>query len=356
MTNPLVLDNPSSSNGVKEEKKVDIAEVQNKVNSKIPSDYIPITLESNGRLDAPKVLHFRDFSMDDALELNVLDRDDQLKALVAVLNNMVYEEFDCKNLHVKELMQILYTIHGTFISSKISKEYYINEDLPEGKEEGQLSHPDNIDKVEIVLSKLKTQNIDEDSKGKRREVKFKEPFTFVDTVKKTRMKFRLSRVGDLLFAQEYCNTLYEDELKRFKPLKRALEKLRDIEDAEEKSLRIDEMISQNEDEYEDYMSFIQKYDMTYIKLIQALQIVGIDDVVFNTIDEKLEAYKNNISETLWTTYSEMTAEYNFGIIEKYSFFCDKLSKNITRRFSFQLLDFLPDIEQDYSKRYNLRFD
>jgi hypothetical protein len=71
---------------------------------------------------------------------------------------------------------------------------------------------------------------------------------------------------------------------------------------------------------------------------------------------KLEAYKNNVSETVWPYYKEIVNEYNFGIIDRYSFFCEDLQKNISRRLSFQLLDFLPDIEQDYSKRYTVSFD
>ena len=359
MKNPLVLDeeiSPALAKKPVKEKKVDNAEIEKKSKEKIPNDYIPIKLASNGKLDAPKVLHFRDFSMDDALELNVLDEDDRLKALISVISGMCYENFDCTNLNIRELIQILFTIHITFISSKMRKEYYIDETLPEGKEEGQLDHPSNVDEIDIALTKLLVQDIDDNPDGSSKELKFKEPFTLTDTVKKTKAKLRLSRIKDILLAQEHCNTKFEDELKRFKPLKKALYKLIDIDDKEERNAELEKLIEDNEDDYEDYQNFINKYDKEYIRILQSQQIVAIDGVELKTLEEKIEAYKTNVSETLWSRYNEVVNEYVFGILDKYTFYCDKLQKNITRRFLFQYMDFLPDIDKDHSKRYHLSFD
>lgn len=348
---PLILEEDLIS------KTVDVQEVEQKAKSKIPNDYIAIKLLSNGKLSAPKTLYFRDYSMDDALELNVLDEEDQLKALVSVFNSMVYEkDFDCNNLHIKELMQIMYSLHGAFISNKIEMEYHINEDLEAGVKEGQLDHPSNIDTVDIHLNKLGTKHIDEDYEGKTMEKKFKEPFTLTDTVKKTKMKFRFNRLGDLLFAQEYCNTKYEELLAKFKPLKKALYKLNDIKDKEERKIALDKLIDDNEDEYDDYYAFMMMYDKDYVKVLQALQIVAVNDVELKTIQEKLEAYKTNVSESLWKMYNKVCTDYDFGILDKYTFYSDKLQKNITRRFRFQYMDFLPDTNKDISERFTVQFD
>lgn len=362
---PLVLDveetisstsTKKASPSQKQQKEVSVETIEKKIKEKIPNDYIPIKLPTNGRLDAPKILHFRDFTMDDALELNVLDEDDKLKAIISVLNNMVFEDFDCSNLHIKELIFILLSIHGTFISNKIEKSYYIDDTLDEGTKEGELNHSSNIGRIEIPISKLQIQNIDETYEGKNRETKFKEPFTIIDPVKKTKMKFRLSRIGDLLFAQEYCNDLFEEELIEFKPLKKALVSVAEIENIEDRNNKLEELIDNDEDNYEKYKKFLHKKDLAYIKIIQALQIVEINGEVLDTIEQKLKAYRENVSETVWPFYNSIIEEYNFGIIENYSFFCDELQKTITRRVSFQYLDFLPDIEQDYSKRYSVSFD
>ncbi len=198
------------------------------VTPKIPNEYIPITLPTLGKLSAPKVLHFRDYTMSDALELNVLDEDERLKALVTVLNNMCYEKFDCSQLHINELMVVLYTIHATFISNRIEKEYYIDDMLPDGKEEGQLQHPDNISSVDLFINKFDIKTIDEDEEGNKLKLEFKEPFSFIDDITKNKLTFRLSRVEDLLLAQDHCNEVFEKELFRFKPLKRQIESLKKI--------------------------------------------------------------------------------------------------------------------------------
>ena len=349
MKSPLVL-NPEA------EPEVNVEQVKQKIKQKIPNDYIPIKLESNGKLTAPRILHFRDYTMDDALELNVHDPDDQLKALITVLNNMVFEEFDCSNLHVKELIQILYTIQGTFISSKIEKEYYVNLDLPEGTDEGQLDHPSNTHSIDINISKLKVQNIDETLDGKTREKKFSEPFTLTDTVKKTKMKFRLSRIGDLLFAKEYCDQKYETELFKYRPLKREIYKISQIKNKEDRVESLNKVITDNPDDYEEYMKFLNTYDKYYVRIIQALQVVSVNDVVCDTIEKQIEAYKTNISETLWQMYNSISVEYNFGLLDEYTFYSEEVGTNITRKFQFEFMDFLPNPDKDYSKRYTVQFD
>lgn len=353
--NPLVL-NP-------EEDKKEVQENTNNIKvdtivstPKIPNDYIPIQLPSLGKLSAPKILHFRDYTMNDALELNVLDEDDQLSAIITVLNNMCYEDFDCANLHVKEMMHILYTIHATFISNNMEKEYYIDENLPEGNEEGQLNHPSNIGVVTIKLNKLNTKTINEDFEGHIIEKKFKEPFTFTDTVKKIKMKFRLNRVGDLLIAKEYCDKKYEDDLIRFRPLKRNIYKLQEIKDVTKRNEELDNIISENEKEYEEYRKFLITYESDYVRVLQSLQIVGINDTIFETLEEKLQAYRNNISEILWKQYNKVQNTYDFGILENYTFFCEYNQKNITRRFLFQFLDFIPNPDAEYGARFDLSFD
>lgn len=351
---PLVI--PEIENQKNIVDGVDLNQVEKNIN-KIPNDYIEIKLASNGKLDAFKTLHFRDYSMDDALELNVLEEEDRLKALIKVLNNMIYEkEFDCKNFHIKELIQTLYTIHIAFISNKMEKEYYIDENLIEGYEEGQLYHEKNIDKIDIQLNKLNILNIDETINGEKKEQKFKEPFTVFDKIKKQKVTFRLSRVGDLLFAQEFCNEKYNTELFKYKPLKKALKKLEDIKDRKEKEETLNKLIENNSEEYENYMKFIIQYDSDYIRIVQALTIIAINDKKLETVADQLEAYRTNVSTTLWQYYNEKCEEYDFGIMDKYTFYSEVLKKNVTRRFQFQLLDFLPDTNKNYSDRFTVSFN
>jgi hypothetical protein len=360
MGSPLILDDTPFPKIKKRidavSQEVDLEKIEEKTKTRVPNDYIEVRLKSLGRLDAPKVLHFRDYTMADALELNVYDDEDRLKALISVLNNMVFEEFDCAKLHPKELMQIVYEINKVFISSKMDKPYYIDDQLPEGTEQGQLRHSSNIAMVEINILKLLLQNIDEDSKGKPRDIKFKEPFTIIDKVKQTRAQFRLSRIGDLVFAQEYCNEVFADELSKFKNLKRAVKKIKDdCKTEKEYEDRLNQLIDSDLDTYEEYAEFQNKQGKVFVTIMNAQQIISIDGVVLNTIEEKLNAYRNNISQTMWDSHTSVIEEYNFGILENYTFFSDVLKKNITRRFLLELVDFLPNPEKNYRTRYSVEF-
>ena len=346
---PLVLE---------EDKKEEIntENIKKEVDNSPPSNYIAIHLESNGLLDAPKVIYFRDYTMEDALELNTLDEEEQLEAIVRVLNNMVWGNFDCKNLHPKELAQIVYTIHGVFINSKIEKDYYYNLDLPEGRKKGELDHKDNIGTVEISINQIKTKNINKDINGSSIQEKFHEPFGIVDDITKNKIYFRLTRMYDLLFAKKYCDEKYIEELKTFAPYKRKLLRIRTIKDLEERNNELDKLIDEDYDGYKNYQKFMDKYSKEYAKIVQSSVIIGVNDKKFSSIEEKIEAYKQLVSQTLWPFYNETIDTYDFGILEDVTFFSDVLQKNVTRRFQFQFYDFLPDSKQNYSGRYHLQFD
>jgi len=181
---------------IAEDVESDISEGKNKV----PSQYVKVKFDSNGRLGYPKVLHFRDYSMDEALALDTYEEKDQFKALVYNFNNMNYEGFDCSELHIKDLMTVVYSIHARFIGSTIEKSFYINEELPEGKEEGQKDHLNNIGTYDVPLSSLKMKSIDEDPKGNKLQNLFKEPFRIFDAAYKQSILFRMPRVGDMIKA------------------------------------------------------------------------------------------------------------------------------------------------------------
>lgn len=340
---------------INNQKEHSSKKVENKI-EKIPNNYIPVYLPSEGKLSAPKVLHFRDYTMKDALELNTLDEDERFLALVSVLNNMCYEKFDCSNLHINELMIILFTIHATFISNKIEKEYYIDDTLPEGNGEGQLNHPSNIASVELFINKLKVKSIDMDEHDKEISIKFKEPFTITDNITKNTFKFRLSRVKDLLIAQEECKKIYEKELFLFRPIKQQLEMLRNINNAEQRKLKLDEFIEKNNKEYMDYYKFLHKYNEMYAMIVQAQQIIAVNNKELETIEDKLNAYKNDIPKDIWLQYNAIVEQYEFGIMSEQEFYSEVLQKNIIRRFLFQLSDFLPTFNTENSGRFSVSFN
>jgi len=350
-TNPLVIEEEE-----KIEKVVDTKAIEQELQETPSSNYIKIHLESEGVFDAPKVLHFRDYTMEDALQLNTLDEEEQLEAIVRVLNNMVWEDIDCKNLHPKELAQIVYTLHAIFINQKIEKEYYYDEDLPEGSKEGQLDFKDNVGTIEIPVDKINTHNIHKNKDGSTKQEKFKEPFTIVDKTTKDAISIRLTRMYDLLFAKKYCDEKYAEDIKEFSPYKRKIMRLRAISNNEERNAELEKLIEEDYDSFKNYKDFLNEYNNEFAKVVQASVIVAINKKKCETFEEKLKLYKEVISQTFWQTYNNIVAEYDFGIDENVTFFSEKLQRNVTRRFLFQFPDFLPNYDKDYSRRYSVRFD
>ena len=53
---------------------------------------------------------------------------------------------------------------------------------------------------------------------------------------------------------------------------------------------------------------------------------------------------NKVDIGMWQTLNNELLKLNFGIDPEVSFFSLELKKEITRRFSFQSMDFIPSVE------------
>lgn len=346
MKSPLILD----------DNEVDVSLVKQKTKTIIPNNYVPVYLKSNGVFDAPKILHFRDYSMEEVLKLDILEEDERLKVIVDILNEMVYEDFDCGKLTRYELMQILYTIHLTFINNKLEKEYIIDEDLPEGQKEGERYHKSNIAKVELEAKDLFLQDITKNNDGTPKAKKFKDPFTITDNVTKSKVKIRCARLEDIIFANEFCKEKYGEKKKEFRALEKELQRISEIEDIELREEELELAIEDNEEHYKDYRKFIIEYNSKLATTLQTLLIVEIDDVKLEAFEEKQKAYKEKISGSFWETYDNVLEEHKYGLIEEVKFWSDIKNQEITRRFLFQLMEFLPDNKKKDLRRFSVSFD
>jgi len=119
----LLGDNSQSNEHEKED-------VSNSKKKDVPFGYIPIILDSCGKLTAPEVLHFRDFTPEELSHIALSkNKRDNIKRITDCLNKMVFENFDCTYLHLDDALKIVLTLYGSFYMSTIEKEYYINPDI-----------------------------------------------------------------------------------------------------------------------------------------------------------------------------------------------------------------------------------
>lgn len=303
---------------------------------KIPLGYIPINMITLDKL-SPSVLHFRNYSMEELLE--IASATDELKFETLVLkgfNNMIYEDFDCSTLHVENIKQIIQTIYLNFWGTTLlSKPFF--KDL-----NGDLDSVDNIDYTDIDLRTLTFKQIDKS---------FKNPFTLTDSITGSKIKVILPTVGHSFIASKKIKEMFKDEDDSFRTIEinlEAIEKMRS-NGVEDKDIPISVLSSDREN----YDKHIDRKNLEYLKLMQAQLLFSIDGKELS-FEEKVENYKT-IDATFWKEYANVVKEKaQFGLDDEYSFAYN--GEKISRRFSFRPLEFIPSLEQKTNTRYIVSFD
>ena len=314
------------------EKKVETAKG-------IPTGYIPVSFCSKNVM-GPEVLHFRNYSMGELLELASSNEENQMNILVnRVLNSMCYEKFDCSKLHMENIKEIVLSIYLNFWNSKLlQRPYYIDTDIDD------YDKDENIGYTDIEIKKINIKDIDP---------KFRNPFSIVDSATKKKVKFCLPTVEQMFVADKAINEKYANEEQRFALIrsrlttKKALLEKNLLEQADSIQVSVDEENSLNDLE--------QRKAKDYLRFLQCQLLVSIDNDELKTIEEKMLAFDTNVDATTWIRYTEIVKKYaDFGVDELYTFSIDE--KVITRRFSFRFLEFIPSMDQRTDTGYSVRFD
>ena len=320
----LLGDNNNNNNQPNELEKENVSKSKKK---DVPFGYIPITLDSCGKLTAPEVLHFRDFTPEELSHIALSkNKRDNIKRITDCLNKMVFENFDCTYLHLDDALKIVLTLYGSFYMSTIEKEYYINPDI---EDEEKLNEDSNIGKAIIPISNIETVTIPES---------FKEPFDCSMEIngKKMTTLLRLLRVKDYIEADDYVSKLFDKDIRQLANIEIEIEKVKAIEDTKE---RINAYFDIPEEDRITYEKFSEDYETTYISVLTSMPVIQVGSMKPKTIPEKIKAAKV-INRGQWKKYNEWTEENFFGNKPEVKFFSIELQEEITRRFYFQLDDFI----------------
>lgn len=358
--NPLVVNPMSETTEKLDELKVDSKKMDKaikEVDKDIPVGYIEIKLPSNGRVEGiPSSLHFRDYTGNDALDLNVLDDNERVKTLVNVLKRMCYEQFDIGLLPVEDVLYILYVLQFTFISSSIEKYIYVDENLPEGEDEGQRDNDENLELVEIPFSSLHVTFLGKDKNDKDLKEKVKFPLTLTDKSTDSKVRIKLPSLKDALVADEYCKEFYHDKVVEFNDIRRGLSQIEGIKKKSLREERMNEFSMKNEDRLNEYYSFLKEYALMVAKFMQSLQIVSFNGEEVTDVEKKWELYNSSISTNLWSYYNTIVEKFKFGLNEEVEVFSKKLKTKVSRRVSFQLFEFLSFDRNKTDDRFSVSFD
>ena len=318
-------------------EKETIKKVEATVKKDVPIGYIPVKFASGDKF-GPAVLHFRNYTMDELLHLGAATNETVLHDLVEkVLNRMVFEDFDCSNLPPSNITQILMTIYANFWGNVLyNMEFFIDENDPEK----------GTDKVDIQIGKIKGLELDK---------KFKVPFSILDPVTEYKVKFDITRVKHLFFTERYVKEYFKEQEESFEMLKHKLalrERLENSKDELQREQAKDILIP--EEEMAKYNELQKEESMMYMRILQCQLIDSVNGKKLETIEEKLDAFKNSVDISTWKEYKETMDKYPFGIDSKYSFIYN--DEKITRRFSFRFMDFIPAVDQKSNRKYVVSFD
>lgn len=323
----------------KESKVLKVTEQKLEVAKEIPSNYIEVNLISGDKFSIP-VLHFRNYTMEEILHIGSSTDENFLYNLIYKgLNKMCYEDFDCADLTVNHVIQIVLTVYKNFWGNKLLRKPYV---IDESKE----VEKSNVGFVDIDISKLDALFLPEE---------FKEPFTIVDKKFNTKVKLGIQKLKHLFFAETFVKDFYKEEKSDYDTIEQKIKLKKELEASPDEAVReSSRTIVVTNEEKEALDNFKSEKAMLYARVLQSQIIYAIDGKEITTIEEKIDAYKNKIDATTWKFYNELLTKYQFGINSTYTFKVD--GKKLSRRFSFRLLEFLPTLESKSSERYDVCFD
>jgi hypothetical protein len=307
-----------------------------------PIGYIPVNFVSGDAL-GPAVLHFRNYTMEELLELSMTTDDKQYETLIVkCLSNMNYEKYDCTNLHLENILQVLLTIYLNFWNRFLyNQPYYI--DL-----NGDLSSKENIARVDIDLSKIGFIPLDPS---------FKEPFTVTSKATGTRVGFRLARAKDILATNKYMKERYTEEDDKFKDLEQQLTLIQTLSQGDSLQVAEAERLNNsiNKDDLADYLEYQKVKGKIEIMVLESQVIEFINDRKNLTLDEKIDAVlRNEVELVHWSGYKKAIRKYNeFGIDKNYTFRVGE--EKLTRRFLFRYTKFIPSVDEDTDTGYDISF-
>lgn len=283
---------------------------------------------TGGRLSAPPVLHFRDYSMLASQALAELPTAaDYMPIIVRVLNSMVVEDFDCGLLHVEEAKEVLLNVYAKWWGNTLTDyKYLLNPDI---EDEEKLLANENISVADIPIASI-AANI------KPLDKDIVEPINV--KARGTTVRFVYPRIRNSGIVTDLLKEKFAVEEQRFVHIKQVMEFNAKQEDPDEKKPVDYKELS----EYQEYLAEKEKWKLIYTR---AQQVAGIDDEVIDDFDARVDAVMKDGRITVWhwKMYTDFLDDKGaFGIKDEATFYSDVLGKEITRPFRFHTWDFIPN--------------
>ena len=320
----------------------------------VPPGYIEIALSTKGRVGAPAIVHVRNFTVGELVELSLTNETDLPRRLISALNNAIYEETDVADWHESEIEELLIYIYSEFYKSTLeavefpllSEDYEFVKNGPDGEQRYvDLKERKWIPRTTIKL--LRDVDPYEISDNYSPEITI--------TNKKTGfyVTFSYIKYGDRLLVKNWLDKFYREEEKQFATLIENLRYNSTVTDPLKKK-PIDP-----EDE-EAYNDFITKKLRTLTEVSRLVSVVNYNgqDVSKMDIDEKYRLLSKDarIDYGMIAKLAARQDKQPFGLKPFIHMVNPLTNEPCTRRFSFRISSILQAMQLSGSDEYDDGFN
>ena len=330
-------------------------EVQRAKNlASVPPGYIEVALSTKGRVGAPAIVHVRNFTVGELLELSLTTDTDLPRRLISTLNKAIYEDTDVANWHESEIEELLIYIYAEFYKSTLDsvefplleEDYEFVKNGPDGEQRCKdLREHKWVPRTSITL--LRDIDPYEVSDDYSPEITIKNKKTgFYVT-------FSYIKYGDRLLVKDWLDKVYRDEEKQFDALVETLKHNSSVADPA-KRLPVDPA------EKEAYSDFVAKKLGTLTEVSRLVSVVNYNgqDVSKMNVDEKYKLLSQDarIDYGMIAKLAARQDKQPFGLKPFIHMINPLTNEPCVRRFSFRILSILQAMQLSGSDEYDDGFD
>ena len=330
-------------------------EVQRAKNlASVPPGYIEVALSTKGRVGAPAIVHVRNFTVGELLELSLTTDTDLPRRLIAALNKAIYEDTDVANWHESEIEELLIYIYAEFYKSTLDsvefplleEDYEFVKNGPDGEQRCKdLREHKWVPRTSITL--LRDIDPYEVSDDYSPEITIKNKKTgFYVT-------FSYIKYGDRLLVKDWLDKVYRDEEKQFDALVETLKHNSSVADPAKR-------LPADPAEKEAYSDFVAKKLGTLTEVSRLISVVNYNgqDVSKMNVDEKYKLLSQDarIDYGMIAKLAARQDKQPFGLKPFIHMINPLTNEPCVRRFSFRILSILQAMQLSGSDEYDDGFD
>jgi hypothetical protein len=326
----------------------------------VPPGYIPIELSTNGKLGVPKVVHIRNFTTGDLVELSLYSTDIVPEKLISVINSLSFDKIDVGTWPDRSIIELMVKMYMNYFTPMMYNIYFPwdETDLEFLNNAGRHEEADALEKgklkpeIDLDLRNLNFINLNDSIKSfviiKKKATQFSNALE---------AKFlAYPRFGDIVLVKKAVEDRFYEEDKKYAKVKQDVSIIdRYIEEGRSVDIIgvVDPLL------YAAWQKHEFNKSLYLIKSTQALYLHSFNgrDLSNASIDEKIKVLDNpefdiKIGRVIEQQYNKL----NFGIdpIIKVKnpftgLICD-------RRFSFRIVDILSAIQSYRVDGYDIVYD